>query len=61
MSSIGMTHIITDNTYIVKDVNGEVLLTITLTDEPGNQVVIRTKSEVYAGPISLISFNPDTK
>ena len=56
-----MKHKITDNIYYIYNDEGYVLFSLKLTDEPGNQVVIYTNKEVYAGPINLISFkeNPD--
>ena len=48
---------IRENSYYLLDEDGKVLLKITLTDMPGNQVIIETEREVYAGPIKFISFN----
>ena len=51
-----MRHEIKDDSYYVFNDVGETLLKITLTDLPGDQFIIETPNEVYAGPASLISF-----
>lgn len=48
---------IRENSYYLLDEDGKVLLKITPTDTPGNQVIIETEQEVYAGPIKFISFS----
>ena len=48
---------IRENSYYLLDKDGKVLLKITPTDMPGNQVIIETEREVYAGPVKFISFN----
>ena len=48
---------IRENSYYLLDEDGKVLLKITPTDMPGNQVIIETEQEVYVGPIKFISFN----
>ena len=48
---------IRENIYYLLDEDGNVLLKITPTDMPGNQVIIETEREVYAGPVKFISFN----
>ena len=48
---------IRENIYYLLDEDGNVLLKITLTDMPGNQIIIETEQEVYAGPIKFISFS----
>ena len=48
---------IRENIYYLLDEDGNVLLKIIPTDMPGNQVIIETEREVYAGPIDFISFN----
>ena len=48
---------IRENSYYLLDEDGNVLLKVTPTDIPGNQVIIETEKEVYAGPIKFISFN----
>ena len=48
---------IRENIYYLLDEDGKVLLKITPTDMPGNQIIIETEKEVYAGPIKFISFN----
>ena len=49
-----MEHKIVDDFYYIYDENGIVLLSIKLTKEPGNQVIISTSDEVYSGPIELL-------
>ena len=48
---------IRENSYYLLDEDGNVLLKITPSDMPGNQVIIETEREVYAGPVKFISFN----
>ena len=48
---------IRENSYYLLDEDGNVLLKITPTDMPGNQIIIETEQEVYAGPIKFISFS----
>ena len=55
-----MKHKITDNIYYIYNDEGYVLFSLKLTDEPGDQIVIYTDKEVYAGPISLLSFKENT-
>ena len=50
---------IRENSYYLLDEDGKVLLKITPSNMPGNQVIIETDQEVYAGPIKFISFNGD--
>lgn len=52
-----MTHKIIDNTYFIYGNNGNVIFSVELTEEPNNQIVIKTNKEVYAGPIDFISFS----
>ena len=52
---------IRENSYYLLDEDGKVLLKITPTDMLGNQVIIETEQEVYAGPVSLISFDQNIK
>ena len=49
------------NSYYLLDEDGNVLLKIIPTDMPGNQIIIETEQEVYAGPVSLISFDQNIK
>ena len=57
-----MRHYIEDNYYYIVDEEGWVLLKIRLLPEvDGNQVVIETENEIFAGPIELISFDPNPK
>ena len=56
-----MEHFIKDNVYYIT-VDGKEVFKLELVNEvPGNQVVISTENEIFAGPINLISFLPDTK
>ena len=48
---------IKDNVYYLIDEKGNVLLKLTPSDLPGNQVVIETDKEVYSGPISLLNLS----
>ena len=48
---------IRENSYYLLDEDGNVLLKITPIDMPGNQTIIETEQEVYAGPIKFISFS----
>ena len=48
---------IRENSYYLLDEDGKVLLKITPTDIPGNQIIIETEQEVYAGPIKFMRFN----
>ena len=50
---------IRENSYYLLDEDGNVLLKVTPTDMPGNQIIIETEREVYAGPIKFISFSGD--
>ena len=52
-----MKHYIKDDTYYILDNNDEIILTIELTEMPGNQIVLTTAKEVYAGPINLLTFD----
>lgn len=51
---------IRDNTYYLIDENGKILLKLTPSDIAGNQIVIETNKEVYAGPVELLSFLPSS-
>ena len=56
-----MEHFIKDNIYYIMDGDKE-LLKIKLVDEvDGNQVIISTENEVFAGPIKFLTFTPETK
>lgn len=48
---------IKDNSYYLLDEDGKVLLKLTPSDLPGNQVVIETDTEVYAGPIKFLNLS----
>ena len=52
---------IKDGIYYLMTDDGKTLLKITPSDMPGNQVIIATEQEVYAGPVSLISFDQNIK
>ena len=52
-----MKQIIKDDVYYLYSDDGIELMTITLTDEPGNQIIIKIANEVYAGPVELINFS----
>ena len=52
---------IRDGIYYLMTDDGKVLLKIRPIDFPGYQVEIETEKEVYVGPISLISFDPNPK
>ncbi len=54
-----MKHIIKDDIYYLYSDDGTELMTITLTDEPENQIIIKTTHEVYAGPVKFIRFSED--
>ena len=48
---------IKENIYYLKDDQGNVLLKITPSEIPGNQVIIETNKEVYSGPINLLNLS----
>ena len=52
-----MEHKIVDNFYYIYDENGIVLLSIQLTSDPNNQVIISTNDEVYSGPIEFLTLS----
>lgn len=49
-----MKQVITDNTYYLLDEEGKVLLKITLTDVPGNQIIAETSEDVFEGPVKFL-------
>lgn len=52
-----MKSYILNNTYYIEDDKGEVIFSVTPDNtKEGNQVVIQTQTEVYAGPINLLTF-----
>ena len=55
-----MYHIIKDDIYYLYSDNGSELMNIKLTDEPGDQIIVSTYNEVYAGPVNLIEFSGKT-
>ena len=57
-----MRHYIEDNYYYIVDEDNQELLKIRLMPEvDGHQVVIETENEIFAGPVELISFDPNPK
>lgn len=55
-----MRHFLQDDVYNIVDDEGKIIFSVTLVpDLPNNQVVIRTKKEVYAGPIDFIAFKEE--
>lgn len=52
-----MRHELFADRYVIYDDKGNEIFSVELTDEPNNQIVIKTPKEVYAGPIDFISFN----
>lgn len=55
-----MKHFIQDNTYVIVDEKENIIFQLTLThDLPNNQIIIRTKDEVYAGPIDFLHFKEE--
>jgi len=49
-----MEHKIIENTYYVYNEDGIVVFSLELTDKPGDQVIIKTETAVFSGPISLL-------
>lgn len=56
-----MTHEIKDNVYVIYDAKNNIIFQVELTNEPNNQIIIKTSKEVYAGPIDFISFSENVK
>ena len=55
-----MKHIIKDDIYYLYNDTGDELMTIKLDNSiSGDQVVITTPYEVYAGPVKFIRFSKD--
>lgn len=52
-----MRHELFADKYVIYDDKGNEIFSVELTDEPNNQIVIKTQKEVYAGPIDFISFS----
>lgn len=52
-----MRHELLVDKYVIYDDKGNELFSVELTEEPNNQIIIRTNKEVYAGPIDFISFS----
>ena len=56
-----MEHFIKDNIYYIMDGDKELLKIKLADDVSGNQIILSTENEIFAGPISLISFATDIK
>ena len=57
-----MRHYIEDNFYYIVDDKDRELLKIELvTYAEGNQIILSTENEIFAGPVELISFDPNPK
>lgn len=55
-----MKHFIQGDTYILVDDNDNIILSINLVPEmPNNQIILRVKDEVYAGPVDFIHFKEE--
>lgn len=52
-----MRHELFVDRYVIYDDEGKEIFSVELTEEPNNQIIIKTPKEVYAGPIDFISFN----
>ena len=55
-----MRHEIIGNTYYIYDENDKIVFSVELTDPaefPNNQVVIRTTTEIFAGPVEFAKFD----
>ena len=52
-----MEHYIKDNYYYIVDGDKELLKIELINDVDGNQIVLSTENEIFAGPVSLISFD----
>lgn len=48
---------IRDNSYYLIDEDGNVLLKLTPSDLPGDQIVIETEKEVFAGPVRFLNLS----
>lgn len=49
-----MNHYIEDNIYYLVNEQGDILLKITPTDLPNNQIVLETKESVFSGPVDFL-------
>ena len=56
-----MRSFIKDDIYYIVDGDKELLKVQLVSEFPGNQIIISTENEIYAGPIELISFDPNPK
>lgn len=55
-----MRHFIQGDTYSIVDDNDKIILSIDLVpDMPNNQIILKVKDEVYAGPIDLLHFKEE--
>ena len=52
-----MRHELFNCRYVIYDDDNNEIFSIELTEEPNNQIIIKTPKEVYAGPIDFISFS----
>lgn len=50
---------IRDNSYYLLADDGRVLLKLTPSDMSGDQIVLETEDEVFAGPVKFIRFSED--
>lgn len=56
-----MEHYIKDNIYYIMDDEKELLKIKLAPEVEGNQIILSTENEIFAGPISLISFASEIK
>lgn len=56
-----MRHELFNCRYVIYDDEGKEIFSVELTEEPNNQIIIKTQKEVYAGPIDFISFSENIK
>lgn len=49
-----MNHYIEDNVYYLVNKQGDILLKITPTDLPNNQIELETEKSVFSGPIEFM-------
>jgi hypothetical protein len=52
-----MRHELFVDRYVIYDDEGKEIFSVELTEEPNNQIIIKTPKEVFAGPIDFISFS----
>ena len=56
-----MRHELFNCRYVIYDDDNNEIFSVELTEEPNNQIIIKTLKEVYAGPIDFISFSENIK